>query len=153
MSDDPGAGPQRKSLMDHAKGIAALPGEKLAELRAFGSEKWQDTITGFQDALAPLRRAGYVLREFEVELGLTPKLIAHFVQASAGEAEAEAAQAELANNKVGAAMLSVLRRAGEAHKMISVKGFEFAHMEIDVGLLPAVRLRYRASDEPSAPGG
>lgn len=145
-----GEASQRKSFIDHARGLAALPAEKLAELRAFGSEKWQETITAFQDALTPLRRAGYVLREFEVELGLTPKIIAHFVQAPAAESDAAAAQEALANNKIGAAMLSVLRRAGEAHKMINVKGFEFAHMEIDVGLLPAVRLRYRADDGAQA---
>lgn len=135
-----------KSFLDHAKGFAALPGEKLAELKAIGGEKWQETIAGFQNALLPLRQAGYALREFEVELGLTPKIIAHFVPAPTSEADTEEARAALAANKIGAAMLTVLKRAGEAHKMINVRGYEFTHMEIDVGLLPAVRLRYRAHE-------
>jgi hypothetical protein len=43
-------------------------------------------------------------------------------------------------------MLGVLTRAGDMHRQIKVPGFHCALMEIDVGLLPAVRLRYRTDD-------
>lgn len=136
--------PPAKSLMEHARGIAALPGEKLAELKAFGAEKLDQTMAAFVAALPPLRQAGYDLREFEVELGLTPKIIAHFMPLPASEDAIAAAREALKDNKIGASMLSVLRRAGEAHRQIKVPGFECAHMEIDVGVIPAVRLRYRS---------
>lgn len=136
--------PPSKSLMEHARGIAALPGEKLAELKAFGAEKLDQTMAAFVAALPPLRQAGYDLREFEVELGLTPKIIAHFMPLPASEDAIAAAREALKDNKIGASMLSVLRRAGEAHRQIKVPGFECAHMEIDVGVIPAVRLRYRS---------
>lgn len=136
--------PPAKSLMEHARGIAALPGEKLAELKAFGAEKLDQTMAAFVAALPPLRQAGYDLREFEVELGLTPKIIAHFMPLPASEDAIAAARDALKDNKIGASMLSVLRRAGEAHRQIKVPGFECAHMEIDVGVIPAVRLRYRS---------
>jgi len=136
--------PPAKTLMEHARGMAALPGEKLAELKAFGAEKLDQTMAAFVAALPPLKRAGYDLREFEVELGLTPKIIAHFMPQSASDEDIAAAREALKENKIGASMLSVLRRAGEAHRQIKVPGFECAHMEIDVGVIPAVRLRYRA---------
>lgn len=136
----------QKTLADHARGIAALPGEKLAELKAFGAEKLQDTMAAFLNALPPLRQAGYGLREFEIELGLTPKIIAHFVPLPAGDDEIAAARETLKDNKIGASMLSVLRRAGDVHRHVKVPGFSCAHMEIDVGVIPAVRLRYRADD-------
>lgn len=136
----------QKTLVDHARGIAALPGEKLAELKAFGAEKLQDTMAAFLNALPPLRQAGYGLREFEIELGLTPKIIAHFVPLPAGDDEIATARETLKDNKVGASMLSVLRRAGDVHRQVRVPGFSCAHMEIDVGVIPAVRLRYRADD-------
>lgn len=144
MTDKP---PPAKTLMEHARGIAALPGEKLAELKAFGAEKLDQTMSAFVEALPHLRRAGYDLREFEVELGLTPKIIAHFMPAPAIEDEIAAAREALKDNKIGASMLSVLRRAGDAHRQIKVPGFACAHMEIDVGVIPAVRLRYRASED------
>ncbi len=144
--DDPR--PQ-KTLAEHARGIAALPGEKLAELKAFGAEKLQDTMGAFLSALPPLRQAGYELREFEIELGITPKIIAHFMPWPATEEEIAAAREALKSNKVGASMLSVLRRAGDVHRQVKVPGFSCAHMEIDVGVIPAVRLRYRADDASS----
>jgi len=137
----------RKTFVEHARGVAALPGEKFAELKAYGADKVQETMRSFQSALPALRRAGYEMREFEIELGLTPKIIAHFTPAATHEAAVAEAREALKDNKVGAAMLSVLARAGDVHRQIKAPGFSCGHMEIDVGLLPAVRLRYRA-DEP-----
>lgn len=139
MSDKP-----QKTLMEHAKGVAALPGEKLAELKAYGAEKLQETMAAFLGALPALKQAGYDLREFEIELGLTPKIIAHFTHCAAPESDEAAAREALRENRIGQTMLAVLAKAAETHRQIKAPGFHCAHMEIDVGLLPAVRLRYRA---------
>ena len=136
----------KKTLGDHAKSMAAIPGEKLAELKAFGAEKLQETMAAFLAALPPLRQAVYELREFEIELGITPRIIAHFMPWPASEDGIVAARELLKSNKVGASMLSVLRRAGEVHRQVKVPGFSCAHLEIDVGVIPAVRLRYRADN-------
>jgi hypothetical protein len=136
----------KKTLGDHAKSMAAIPGEKLAELKAFGAEKLQETMAAFLAALPPLRQAGYELREFEIELGITPKIIAHFMPWPVSEDDIIASRELLKFNKVGASMLSVLRRAGDVHRQVKAPGFSCAHMEIDVGVIPAVRLRYRAND-------
>lgn len=141
--DDPKS---QKTLVEHARGIAAVPGEKLAELKAFGAGKLQETMTAFLNALPPLRQAGYELREFEIELGITPKIIAHFMPWPADVDDIAAARETLKNNKIGASVLSVLRRAGDVHRQVKVPGFSCAHMEIDVGVIPAVRLRYRADE-------
>lgn len=146
MSSKDDGKPLPKTLVDHARGIAALPGEKLAELKAYGSEKLQETMAAFLRALPALRQAGHELREFEIELGLTPRIIAHFMPAPTSEADLEQAREALRDNKIGASMLGVLTRARETHRQIKVPGFQCAHLEIDVGLLPAVRLRYRADD-------
>jgi hypothetical protein len=141
----------QKTFVEHAKGLAALPGEKLAELKAYGSEKLQDTMSAFLGALPALRRAGYHLREFEIELGITPKVIAHFVPVSASEADVASGGEALKGNTIGASMLSVLRRAGDMHRIIRAPGFQCAHIEIDVGVIPAVRLRYRAEEAGQLP--
>ena len=137
----------RRTLSEHAKAVAAIPGEKLAELKALGAEKVQETLIAFLSALPPLKQAGYDLREFEIERGLTPKVIAQFTPHPANDADVAAASETLKGNKIGASMLSVLRRAGDMHRQIKAPGFECAHMEIDVGIIPAVRLRYRASGD------
>ena len=101
-------------------------------------------MSAFLRALPDLKQAGYALREFELELGVTPKVIAHFVPTAASEEDIARAREALKDKPIGSAMFNVLRRAGEAHRQIKVPGFHCAHLEIDVGVLPAVRLRYRS---------
>jgi len=144
MSSEPPG--ERKTLVEHARSIAALPAEKLAELKAFGEEKLDQTMSGFRRALPALRQAGYRMHEFEIELGITPKIIAHFMPSEASEEEIAAAREALKDNPIGSSMLSVLKRAGDAHKRFKLLGFNCGHIEIDVGVIPAVRLRYRAED-------
>ena len=67
MTQDP-----RKTLAERAKGIAALPGEKLAELKAFGAEKVQETLGAFLSALPALKRAGYDLRDVSKSNSASP---------------------------------------------------------------------------------
>lgn len=145
-SDDQSCGRARKSFVDHAKGIASLPVEKLAELKAFGSEKLDQSMAGLRSALPALRQAGFQLREFEIELGITPKIIAHFVPHEASAEDVAAAAAALNGNAIGGSMLNVLKGAGDAHRRFKLMGFSAAHIEIDVGVIPAVRLRYRADE-------
>ena len=143
MVDEP---KPQKTLVDHAKSIAALPAEKLAELKAFGEEKLDQTMAGFRRALPALSQAGYRMHEFEIELGITPKIIAHFMPSETSEEQIAAAREALKDNPIGSSMLSVLKRAGDAHKRFKLLGFNCGHIEIDVGVIPAVRLRYRAED-------
>jgi hypothetical protein len=145
-NEPPGEKPPPKTLVEHAMGIAALPGEKLAELRAFGEEKLDQTMAAFRRALPALRQAGYQMREFEIEFGITPKIIAHFTPSEASDEDIAAAREALKDNAVGASMLGVLKRAGDAHRRFKLLGFQCGHIEIDVGVIPAVRLRYRAED-------
>jgi hypothetical protein len=145
--DDPPADKTKKTFVEHAKSIAALPGEKFAELKAFGVEQIDKSMAGFRNALPALRQAGYQLREFEIELGITPKIIAHFVPHEASAEDIAAAAEALKGNAIGASMLNVLKGAGDAHRRFKLMGFSAAHMEIDVGVIPAVRLRYRADDD------
>jgi hypothetical protein len=145
-SNEPPGEKSQKSLVDHAKSIAAIPGEKLAELKAFGEEKLDQTMAGFRRALPALSQAGYRMHEFEIELGITPKIIAHFMPSVASEEQIAAAREALKDNPIGSSMLSVLKRAGDAHKRFKLLGFNCGHIEIDVGVIPAVRLRYRAED-------
>ena len=75
MADEP-----KKTLADHARGIAALPGEKLAELKAFGAEKVQETMAAFLFALPALKQVPLPVGQefvdgfFRLALGLTGQM-------------------------------------------------------------------------------
>ncbi|HET9232142.1 MAG TPA: hypothetical protein VFO00_12705, partial [Vitreimonas sp.] len=125
------------------KSFGALAGEKINQLSAAGSEKIQELVSSFQQALPALSSAGYELTEFEIELGVTPKLIPHFRHASRTTEDAEAAREMLKDNKLGQLLLGALLKAGDVHKQIKVAGFGFSHIEIEMGLIPSVRLQYK----------
>lgn len=125
---------------------AAPPGfasQKLAELAAVGAEKTQQLMLSFQQALPAIALAGYELTEFEVELGVTPKLIPHFRHAPRNDEDVGQARESLRDNKLGGIILGALLKAGEVHKQIKVAGFCFAHIEIELGLIPSVKLQYK----------
>jgi hypothetical protein len=125
------------------KSFGALASEKINQLSAAGSEKIQELVTSFQQALPALTSAGYELTEFEVELGVTPKLIPHFRHASRSTEDVDAAREMLKDNKLGQLLLGALLKAGDVHKQIKVAGFGFSHIEIEMGLIPSVRLQYK----------
>jgi hypothetical protein len=126
-----------------SKSFAALTGEKLNELKNVGIEKVQELVSQFQQALPALKCAGYELTEFEIELGVTPKLIPHFRHAAKSPEDADAARDLLKDNKLGLLILSALLKAGDVHRQIKVAGFGFSHIEIELGLIPSVRLQYK----------
>ena len=126
-----------------AKSFSALANDKLNELSAVGAQKVQELVLSFQQALPAIKSAGYEMTEFEVELGVTPKLIPHFRHAAKSAEDVETARAMLKDNKIGMMILMALLKAGEVHRQIKVAGFGFTHIEIELGLIPSVRLQYK----------
>jgi hypothetical protein len=126
-----------------AKSFGTLATEKISQLSQAGADKIQDLVTSFQQALPALRSAGYDLTEFEIELGVTPKLIPHFKHAPRSTEDIDGAKSALKDNKLGQIILGALLKAGEVHKQIKVAGFGFSHIEIELGLIPSVRLQYK----------
>jgi len=126
-----------------SKSFGAMASEKLNQISAAGAEKVQEVVTAFQQALPALSSAGYELTEFEIELGVTPKLIPHFRHAPRSTEDIDTAREALKDNKLGQILLGALLRAGDMHKQIKVAGFCFSHIEIEMGLIPSVRLQYK----------
>jgi hypothetical protein len=123
--------------------LSVLASEKISQLSQAGAEKIQELVTSFQQALPAIASAGYDLTEFEIELGVTPKLIPHFKHAPRSAEDIDAAKQALAENKLGQIILGALLKAGDVHKQIKVAGFGFSHIEIEMGLIPSVRLQYK----------
>ncbi len=126
-----------------SKSLGAIANEKLTQLSQVGADKIQELVTAFQQSLPALKSAGYEITEFEVELGVTPKLIPHFKHAPRSAEDIEAAKEMLKDNKLGQILLGALLKAGDVHKQIKVAGFGFSHIEIEMGLIPSVRLQYK----------
>jgi hypothetical protein len=148
--DAAAASEQANAAPEQPRSFAAVAAEKFSELRELGSEKIRALIASFQQALPAIHMAGYELTEFEVELGVTPKLIPHFRHAAKSPEDVDHAQELLRENRLGTLILGALLKAGEVHKQISVAGFAFSHIEIELGLVPSVRLQYKNDGSDAA---
>ena len=130
-----------------SKNIVEKLSSVLDESQDIASEKIFALIEDFNQSLPILSKAGYELEELELELGIPPKLIPHFKYEETTDSDAELALIELQGNGLGTNLMKALLKAGQFQKKITLKDMKFSHVEIELSVLPAVRLSYRAKNE------
>ena len=112
-------------------------------------DKILSLIDEFNNALPYLSAAGYTLDQLEVELGLPPKLIPHFAYAQDSEVDSETALENLKNNRIGYNLLKILIMAGDYQSKFKFSQMSFCHLEIELSVIPTVRLRYKSHQPKS----
>ena len=127
-----------------SKNIVEKLSSVLDESQDIASEKIFGLIEDFNQSLPILSKAGYELEELELELGIPPKLIPHFKYEEAQESDAKLALNELQGNGLGTNLMKALLKAGQFQRKIKLKDMQFSHVEIELSVIPAVRLSYRA---------
>ena len=115
---------------------------KLGELQEVGAEKINESLKQFNAARPYLKKAGYALSELEIELGLPPKVTSHFQHTDVDQADVEQAFVELEGNALGTSVLTLLVKAAELQGKIQVYEMSFAYIEVEVGIVPTVTLKY-----------
>ena len=127
-----------------SKNIVEKISSVLDESQDIASEKIFALIEDFNQSLPILSKAGYELEELELELGIPPKLIPHFKYEETKDSDAELALNELQGNGLGTNLMKALLKAGQFQRKIKLKDMKFSHVEIELSVIPAVRLSYRA---------
>lgn len=97
----------------------------------------------FNDALPHLKRAGYILIEMEVELGIPPKLIPHFYRDNDINMDLQKTLAAIGDNNIGKALIIALNEASQLQKKIEVADMQFNYIEVELGPIPALKLQYK----------
>ena len=82
----------------------------------------------------------------DIEVGVPPKIIPHFAVDEVPTEAIEISMVELEGNTVGYALLKSLLQAKGLQQKIEIEGMNFTRIEIEVGLIPAVRLSYKPVD-------
>lgn len=97
----------------------------------------------FNRALPHLKRAGHILTELEVEIGIPPKLIPHFYHDPKVKVHEKQVMAALDDNPLGRMVLLALLKAGDFQKGLEVGNMQFNNIEIELGPVPALKLQYQ----------
>jgi len=103
-------------------------------------------LQDFNAALPHLKKAGYVLTELEVEIGIPPKLIPHFYHDPKLKLDIEEALAALKGNIIGTALILALEQAGRLQQDMEISGMQFSHIEVELGPIPALKIQYKNDD-------
>ena len=129
-----------------SQNIAEKISSILDEGQDMASEKIFALIEDFNRSLPVLSKAGYELEELELELGISPKLIPHFKYDEEKDPNVESLLNELQGNGLGLNLMKALLKAGQFQRKIKFKEMRFSHVEIELSVIPSVRLSYRSKD-------
>ena len=130
------------NLIDKAMQTAAGLKDKVGDPSARVRDAILDVVSSLNDSLPHLAKAGYTMDELEIEIGVPPKLIPHFTVEGALVENAEQVLTDLEGNIIGSALLKALLKAAALQQKIVINGMSFSRVEIQLGLVPAVRLCY-----------
>ena len=133
-------------LIGVAKQTAADVKDKIGDPSRTVNAAVSALISNLTEALPYLAKAGYRMDGLDIEVGVPPKIIPHFAVDEVPTEATEIAMVELEGNTVGYALLKSLLQAKGLQQKIEIEGMNFSRIEIEVGLIPAVRLSYKPVD-------
>ena len=131
------------NLIDKAKQAAADVKDKVGDPSDKVGDAILAVINDLNDTLPHLAKAGYTMNELEIEVGVLPKLIPHFTVDKMPVENTEQSLTDLEGNTVGYALFKALLKATDLQKKIVIDGMSFTRIEIELGLVPVVRLSYK----------
>ena len=130
-------------LISIAKQTAADVKDKIGDPSKTVNDAVSEVVSNLNEALPHLAASGYRMDGLEIEVGIPPKIIPHFAVEEVLAETIEMSLVELEGNKVGYALLKSLLQAKGLQQKIEIEGMSFSRVEIEVGLIPAVRLSYK----------
>ena len=133
-------------LIGVAKQTAADVKDKIGDPSRTVNDAVSELISNLNEALPCLAKAGYRMDGLDIEVGVPPKIIPHFAVDEVPAEAIEISMVELEGNTVGYALLKSLLQAKGLQQKIEIEGMNFTRIEIEVGLIPAVRLSYKPVD-------
>ena len=131
------------NLIDKAKQTAADVKDKVGDPSGKVGDAILAVVNDLNDALPHLSKAGYTMDELEIEVGIPPKLTPHFSVDETLAENTKQSLTDLEGNTVGYALFKALLKAADLQQKIVINDMSFDRIEIELGLIPAVRLSYK----------
>ncbi|MBT8448504.1 MAG: hypothetical protein KJO69_02385 [Gammaproteobacteria bacterium] len=107
-------------------------------------DKVRSIIRDFQSITPYIEQAGYQITDLQIELGLIPKLIPHFLKVrQVDEVEKTAILEQIENKRLMKMLLRALFKADSFQQNLNMNQYAFKGIEVEIAPIPAVRLNYR----------
>ena len=139
-------------IKDAAGTAASTVGNAVSGLLGAGVDKLAAWVDDISAASPHLQAVGYRVGNVQLELSLTPRVIVELIKEA--EVHDEAFQAVLANhtgNKTLCTLVKMIQQARRVEARIRLTGHRFQALEVELGLPPAMRMRYAQGPRPVPP--
>jgi len=124
-------------------GTSPPPLPKKPSFADMGHQKLVDHVNEFDTYIPLFERAGFELRRFEIEVGLSPKFIPRFlIRRLISEEEKKQVMEEARSKHLLKMILEGLFKASYLSRHVKVGALEFLGLEIHVAAVPRVRLLF-----------
>ncbi len=127
----------------------SIMGSVTDGLKNVGSGTIEGTVKRFNEAMPYIERGGFHIVEVELNLGVNPSIQPHLVpvrRLSEDEKITLLDEVRAEDKQLTLTILQSLYRALQVADVAKFDGFDFLRMEIEVCLLPAVKLVYSRRD-------
>lgn len=132
-------GMKRLSHPDHT--TTAAPQKPMQTFRHMGHDKVVDIANQFHSSLPIFEKAGFKLQNLEIEVGISPKIIPHFmIIDQPSEEEKKQAIKEIKSNRLMKPVMDALIKASYLHRYIKIGDLPFIGIEVHFAIVPTVRL-------------
>ncbi len=137
----------RESTATWSENATSAYSATVEGLKEFSGDTLGKTAARFNEALPYIERAGYVVTEIEVGLGLSPKVVPHLrLHEQISEEEKAALLEETQDKKLVNTILSSLFRASAARSKLNFNKFHFSDIELELSILPTVVLKFKPNN-------
>lgn len=102
-----------------------------------------DHVMDFHEFILVFERAGFALQNFEIEIGLSPKMVPHFmITKHISESEKRQLLNETRHQRLQHMILEALFKASYLSEHVKMGALQFQGLEVHVGAIPTVRLLF-----------
>lgn len=137
----------RESTATWSENATSAYSATVEGLKEFSGDTLGKTAARFNEALPYIERAGYVVTEIEVGLGLSPKVVPHLrLHEQISDEEKAALLDETQDKKLVNTILSSLFRASAARSKLNFNKFHFSDIELELSILPTVVLKFKPNN-------
>ena len=120
---------------------------RVADLGQLGSEATQGITDDLNELLPAIRRAGYHVRGIDLDVALPPRIAVHcHLESEVAEADRAALLESLAGRRIAAAAIRALFQVADLQKNLAVGSLTPSDVILELGVSPAVKVRYRERD-------
>ncbi len=132
-------GMQRLSHANHT--TITAPNKPMQTFRHLGHDKVVDMANQFHSSLPIFEKAGFKLQNLEIEVGISPKIIPHFmIIGQPSEEQQKQAISEMQSHRLMKPVMDALVKASYLHKHIKIGNLPFIGLEVHFAIVPTVRL-------------